>query len=173
MATKTLKVYLAQTVRARALWPWYENWPYVLGSWFHREIKKEIFKHLLVPNCKGQSFHIWHVASSSGHLPKYFKLWLTALSVRPSFRPSNCKGQSFHIWHVASSSGHLPKYFKSNYGSGFEVGPMFWVLRLYIKIKKEIFKNLLVPNLKGGPSDFGTKIFTKILINHPYTPKAL
>ena len=36
------------------------------------EIKKEIFKNLLVPNHKGKSFHIWHVASFSGPLPKYF-----------------------------------------------------------------------------------------------------
>ena len=42
---------------------------------FHIEIKKEIFKDLLVPNHKSESFHIWHVASSSGPLPKYFNLW--------------------------------------------------------------------------------------------------
>ena len=37
--------------------------------------KRKNFKNLLVPNRKGESFHIWHVASSSGPLPKYFKLW--------------------------------------------------------------------------------------------------
>ena len=42
---------------------------------FHIEIKKEIVKDLLVPNHEGESFHIWHVAVSSGVLPKYFKLW--------------------------------------------------------------------------------------------------
>ena len=46
---------------------------WVLG--FHIEIKKEIFRNLLVPNRKGHSFDIWHVASSSGPLPKFFKLW--------------------------------------------------------------------------------------------------
>ena len=46
---------------------------WVLG--FDIEIKKEIFKNLLVSNRKGYSFDIWHVASSSGPQPKYFKLW--------------------------------------------------------------------------------------------------
>ena len=36
---------------------------------------KEKNKNLLVPNRKGYRFHIWHVASSSGHLPKQTKLW--------------------------------------------------------------------------------------------------
>ena len=36
------------------------------------EIKKEIFKNLLVPNRKGYSFDIWYVASSSGPLPSLF-----------------------------------------------------------------------------------------------------
>ena len=36
--------------------------------------ERKNFKNLLVPNRKGYSFHIWHVASSSGVLPKYFKL---------------------------------------------------------------------------------------------------
>ena len=39
---KTLKIFLSQTLRARGLW----------GLVFHIEIKKEIFKNLLVPNCK-------------------------------------------------------------------------------------------------------------------------
>ena len=46
---------------------------WVLG--FHIEIKKEIFKNLLVPKGKGWSFDILHVASSTDVLPKYFKLW--------------------------------------------------------------------------------------------------
>ena len=43
--------------------------PMLLVLRFHIEIKKEIFKNLLVPNRKGCNFHIWHVASSSGPLP--------------------------------------------------------------------------------------------------------
>ena len=45
------------------------------GLVFHIEIKKEIFKNLLVPNRKGKSNHMWHIASSSGAVPKDFKLW--------------------------------------------------------------------------------------------------
>ena len=45
------------------------------GLGFHIEIKREIFNNIFVPNRKGYSFHIWHVASSSGPLPKYIKLW--------------------------------------------------------------------------------------------------
>ena len=37
----------------------------------------------------------------------------------------------------------------SKYGTGVEIGPMLWVFRFHIAIKKEIFKNLLVQNLKG------------------------
>ena len=37
----------------------------------------------------------------------------------------------------------------SNYGPGLEISPMLWVLEFHIEIKKEIFKNLLVPNRKG------------------------
>ena len=37
----------------------------------------------------------------------------------------------------------------SNYGPGVEISPMLWVLGFHIEIKKEIFKNLLVPNRKG------------------------
>ena len=37
----------------------------------------------------------------------------------------------------------------SNYGPSVENGPMLWVLGFHIEIKKEIFKNLLVPNHKG------------------------
>ena len=59
----------------------------------------------------------------------------------------NRKGYSFHIWHVASSSGPLPN--TSYHGPGVEISPMLWVLRFHIEIKKEIFKNLLVPNGKG------------------------
>ena len=55
----------------------------------------------------------------------------------------NHKGWSLHIWHVASSSGAL------DYGPGMEISPMLWDLGFYIEIKKEIFKNLLVPNPKG------------------------
>ena len=44
----------------------------VKNSGFHGNRKN--FKNLLVPNLKGYSFHIWNVASSSGPLPKYFKL---------------------------------------------------------------------------------------------------
>ena len=36
----------------------------------------------------------------------------------------------------------------SNYGPGVEISPMLWVLGFHIEIKKEIFKNLLVPNFK-------------------------
>ena len=45
--------------------PGVEISPMLLVLGFHIEIKKEIFKNLLVPNRKGWSFHIWHVASSS------------------------------------------------------------------------------------------------------------
>ena len=55
--------------------PGVENSPMLWGLGFHIHIKKEMFKNLLVPNRKGYSFHIWHVASYSGPLPKYFKLW--------------------------------------------------------------------------------------------------
>ena len=58
----------------------------------------------------------------------------------------NRKGYSFHICHVASVSGPLPN--TSNYGPGVEINPMLWVLGFHIEIKKEIFKNLLVPNRK-------------------------
>ena len=37
----------------------------------------------------------------------------------------------------------------SNYGPGEEISPMLWVLGFHIEIKKEIFKNLLVPNRKA------------------------
>ena len=37
----------------------------------------------------------------------------------------------------------------SNNGPGVEISPMLWGLRFHIEIKKEIFKNLLVPNHKG------------------------
>ena len=37
----------------------------------------------------------------------------------------------------------------SNYGPGVEICPMLLGLRFHIVIKKEIFKNLLVPNYKG------------------------
>ena len=37
----------------------------------------------------------------------------------------------------------------SNYGPGVEISPMLWVVGFHIEIKKEIFKNLLVPNRKG------------------------
>ena len=92
---KTLKMLLSQTVKARAfmyhvgmyhhLVALYQNTSnygpgveispmlWVLG--FNIEIKKDFFKNLLVPNRKGYNFHIWHVSSSSGPLPKYFKLW--------------------------------------------------------------------------------------------------
>ena len=35
-----------------------------------------------------------------------------------------------------------------NYGSGVEISPMLWFLGFCKEIKKEIFKNLLVPNRK-------------------------
>ena len=54
--------------------PWVEISPMLWGLGFHIEIKKEIFKNLLVPNCKGKSFHSWYVASSSGPLPSNF-IW--------------------------------------------------------------------------------------------------
>ena len=37
----------------------------------------------------------------------------------------------------------------SNYGPGMEISPMSWILGFHMEIKKEIFKNLLVPNRKG------------------------
>ena len=37
----------------------------------------------------------------------------------------------------------------SNYGPWVEISPMLWVLGFHIKIKKEFFKNLIVPNCKG------------------------
>ena len=37
----------------------------------------------------------------------------------------------------------------SNYGPWVEISPMLWVLGFHIEIKKEFFKNLLVPNRKG------------------------
>ena len=48
---------------------------------FHEELwlpwqpKEKNLENLLVPNRMGQSSHLWHVASSSDPLPKYFKLW--------------------------------------------------------------------------------------------------
>ena len=59
----------------------------------------------------------------------------------------NRNGWSFHIWHVASSSALYQN--TSNYGPGVEISPMLWVLGFHIEIKKENFKNLLVPNRKG------------------------
>ena len=44
------------------------------GLRFHKEIKKEIFENLLVPNCNRYSFDIWYVASSRGPLPSLF-IW--------------------------------------------------------------------------------------------------
>ena len=51
------------------------NQPMLFGLGFHIQIKKKIFKNLLVPNKQNYHFYIWHVASSSGTLPKWFKLW--------------------------------------------------------------------------------------------------
>ena len=56
----------------------------------------------------------------------------------------NHEGWSFHFWHVASSSDPLPN--ASNYGPCLESSPMLWGLGFHIEIKKEIFKNLLVPD---------------------------
>ena len=66
-----------QSEKASNYGPGVEISPMLWGLGFHIEIKKEIFKNLLVPNRKDYSFHIWHVhvASSSGPPPKYFKLW--------------------------------------------------------------------------------------------------
>ena len=55
--------------------PGVEISPLLWGLGFHIQIKKENFKNLLVSNHKGKSFHILHVASSSGPLPKYYTLW--------------------------------------------------------------------------------------------------
>ena len=58
------------------------------------------------------------------------------------------------VWARAFIFGmyhHLVALYQStsNYGPGVEISPMLLVLRFRIEIKKEIFKNLLVPNLKG------------------------
>jgi len=45
-----------------------------VGHWTKKGFQNAIFKNLLVWNYKAQSFHIWYVASSSGPLPKLFKL---------------------------------------------------------------------------------------------------
>ena len=37
----------------------------------------------------------------------------------------------------------------SNYGPGVEISHMLWVLEFHIEMKKEIFKNLPVPNSMG------------------------
>ena len=89
----TLKIFLSRTVRARAfifgMWHhlvalYQNNSNYGPGVeispmlWVHgisHRHKEGFFKNLLVPNCKGLSFHILHVASCRGALPKYFKLW--------------------------------------------------------------------------------------------------
>ena len=41
----------------------------------HGNQKKKKIKNLIVPNGKGESFDIWHVASTTDVPPKYFKLW--------------------------------------------------------------------------------------------------
>ena len=49
------------------LWlPWQQS--------LQKKTTKNPLKNLLVPYRKGLSFHILHLASSSGALPKYFKL---------------------------------------------------------------------------------------------------
>ena len=75
---------------------------------FHKEIKKEVFKNLLVPNRKARAF-------------------------------------IFGMWH------HLVALYQntSNYCPGIKISPMLWVLGFHIEIKKDIFKNLLVPKHKG------------------------
>ena len=52
----------------------------------------------------------------------------------------NRKGSSFLVAFYQNTSNH---------GPGVEISPVLWVLGFHIKIKKENFKNLLVPNRKG------------------------
>ena len=96
--------------------------PMLWGHRFLIEIKKEIFKNLLVLNC-----HVWHVASSIGPLSQNFKQWAwwgnwpyglflrfhieMKKEVFKSLLVPNSKGKSSQIRHVASSRGPLPKYF--------------------------------------------------------------
>ena len=133
------------------------------GLGFHMEIKKEIFKNILVPKRTGYSFPIWHVTSSSGPLPKYFRLWPCFGNLhygigvgfhieikKETFNNllvQNRKDYNFHICHVVSSSGPLPKYFRlwpccGNLHNA--VG-----LAFYIEIKKETLKNILALNPQG------------------------
>ena len=63
------------------------------------------------------------------------------------------KRKNFKNLLVASSSGPLPN--TSNYGPGVEISPMLWVLGFHIDIKKEIFKNLLVPKVRARAFTFG------------------
>ena len=50
------------------------------------------------------------------------------------------------------------------------VFPKYFQKTIFPRVVKS--RDCLV-KVKDGPSDFGTKIFTRIQKNHPYTPKAL
>ena len=41
---------------------------------------------------------------------------------------------------------------------------------VWFRVKR--LTNTLITELKGGPSDLGTKIYKNTKKNHPYTPKA-
>ena len=78
------KIFLAQTVIAIAsssgqntsnYGPGVEIGPMLWSLRFYIEINKEIFKNLFVPISKDQSFHMWHVTSSSGPLLKCFNVF--------------------------------------------------------------------------------------------------
>ena len=103
---KTLKIFLSQTVTSSSgiipkylkLWPWSGNYSYVVGFLISRRDKEGNFlKNLIVPNHKGYIFHIWHVASSSGPLPKYFR-YIPGVEISPMLW-----GLGFHIeikWEI-------------------------------------------------------------------------
>ena len=78
---------------------------WVLG--FPIEIKREIFKNLLVSIVRARAYIF---------------------------------GMLQHLVVLYQNTSH--------YGPGVEISPMLWGLRFDIEIKKEIFKNLLVPNRK-------------------------
>ena len=42
-----------------------------------------------------------------------------------------------------------------NHGPGVKIGSMFWDLKFHVQIKKEIFKNLLVPTEGAGTFIYG------------------
>jgi len=113
--------------------------------------QNEIFKNLLVWNYKAQSFHIWYIASSTGPLPKLFKLspwgqnWPRPFWPRPgvhnftlnykrktanNFLSWTANGNFYQTQQEWSLGGPLPKMFK-----------WFWLVAwVGHRVKKYVFK---------------------------------